>query len=540
MGASALSDVTRRALVLGSALALSGCERVASELPGGWVGTSPERGHLLRDRSGPQQVPGRVHQVETVILGAGVAGLAAARALRLRGREDFVMLELEDQAGGNSRATTLAGLPCPIGAHYLPLPGEDAVDVQDLLEELGLRRRVAGRWEYDERHLCHSPQERLFWRGQWHEGLLPVQGVGTRTLSQYRRFSEAVERARTAARFPMPSALQVPAALHREWDALTFRQWLANQALDDELLLAYLDYACRDDYGAGLGSVSAWAGIHYFASRHGFAVPGDAAHEREGLLTWPEGNAWLTRQLAAPLGERLKTGYLVLRVAQGRSGVEVDALNFATQGLERWHARHAIMALPVHVATRLLEATPQPLQRLATRLQQAPWLVANLHLRAPLNDRPGAPPSWDNVIHGSQGLGYVDAGHQNLSPMPGPTVLTCYRALTGADGDARRARQDVLQRPWQHWRDLILDELAVPHPDVRSKATQMLVTRHGHAMAIPTPGTLALLRPSRVERGQHPFSHGRLHFAHSDWAGYSVFEEAFALGHSAGSWLPRS
>jgi hypothetical protein len=27
----------------------------------------------------------------------------------------------------------------------------------------------------------------------------------------------------------------------------------------------------------------------------------------------------------------------------------------------------------------------------------------------------------------------------------------------------------------------------------------------------------------------------RLQFAHSDWAGYSVFEEAFAMGHAAGS-----
>ena len=29
-------------------------------------------------------------------------------------------------------------------------------------------------------------------------------------------------------------------------------------------------------------------------------------------------------------------------------------------------------------------------------------------------------------------------------------------------------------------------------------------------------------------------SHERLTFAHSDWAGYSVFEEAFSLGHEGG------
>src|SRR5690606_23098617 len=119
--------------------------------------------------------------------GGGVAGLAAARALRLAGVDDVVLLELEDEAGGNARGGRVGGIACPLGAHYLPTPGDDAREVQDLLEELGLRRRVAGRWEYDERHLCHSPQERLFFRGEWQDGLLPLHGVDEATLAQYRR-----------------------------------------------------------------------------------------------------------------------------------------------------------------------------------------------------------------------------------------------------------------------------------------------------------------------------------------------------------------
>ena len=53
--------------------------------------------------------------------------------------------------------------------------------------------------------------------------------------------------------------------------------WLAAEGLDDIRLRAYLDYACRDDYGAGLDTVSAWAGLHYFACRHGFDAPGEPA-----------------------------------------------------------------------------------------------------------------------------------------------------------------------------------------------------------------------------------------------------------------------
>lgn len=31
---------------------------------------------------------------------------------------------------------------------------------------------------------------------------------------------------------------------------------------------------------------------------------------------------------------------------------------------------------------------------------------------------------------------------------------------------------------------------------------------------------------------------GRIAYAHSDWAGYSVFEEAFTMGHGAGTAVP--
>jgi hypothetical protein len=117
-------------------------------------------------------------RVHTVIAGGGVAGLAAARALRLRASTTSPCWSWKTAPAATAAAGQVGGIACPLGAHYLPVPGDDAHEVQDLLEELGLRQRVAGRWQYDERHLCHSPQERLFFNGEWQEGLLPVQGVG--------------------------------------------------------------------------------------------------------------------------------------------------------------------------------------------------------------------------------------------------------------------------------------------------------------------------------------------------------------------------
>ena len=469
---------------------------------------------------------------------------------------DFALLELEDTPGGNSRAGAVNGVACPLGAHYLPVPGDHAPEVQDLLEELGLRQRVAGRWQYDERHLCHSPQERLYFEREWQEGLLPVQGVGEATLEQYRRFSQAVGAASRAARFTMPqfAALDAKTGLapaHQALDAMTFEAWLQQQGLDDAHLRWYLDYCCRDDYGAGMARVSAWAGLHYFASRHGFHAPGEAvAEDREGVLTWPEGNGWLTQQLAAPLKAQgqLQTGTSVLRIAETRRGVEVDAFNHHSGNVERWQAPRCVVALPVFVAARVVQNPPAFLAQAAQRLQWAPWAVTNIHLNAPLADRPGAAPAWDNVIYGDSnpgGLGYVDASHQKLDPRPGPTVLTYYQAL----GDVADARQQLATQGAEHWGRAALAALAGPHPDVLQRATRVQVTRYGHAMSIPVPGVQTflsqiglqappgkrkLLLNGERQRALPTPATARLAFAHSDWSGYSVFEEAFTRGHAAG------
>jgi len=514
--------ISRRHFVAAAALPLVACQ-AQRQVAGGFAGTHPERGHLLRAPL-TQRAPSTQHRTRVLIAGGGVAGLAAARALRLQGMQDFALLELEDAPGGNSRSASLGGIAHPLGAHYLPVPGDDAHEVQDLLEELGLRQRVAGRWSYDERHLCHSPQERLFFNGAWQEGLLPVQGVGPQTQAQYQRFAALVERARGAVAWSIPASRSPASPVKNELDAMTFAAYLDQHGLSDEHLRWYLDYCCRDDYGAGLQVVSAWAGIHYFASRHGFHAPGSETAERDGVLTWPEGNAWLAQRLAAPLGERMLPRRVVVRIEALKHGVEVDALNPDTGQLERWQAQHCIVALPVFVAARVVQGAPELLRQRAARLRYAPWLVANLHLEEALHDRPGAAPSWDNVLYGAKGLGYVDAQHQSLRPVPAATVLTYYRAL----GDQVDGRRQLLERPWASWRDEILAELALAHPDLPAKTTQMDITRYGHAMAMPTPGTEG--PASRV-----PQQWGRLSFAHSDWAGYSVFEEAFTQGHQAAS-----
>jgi hypothetical protein len=414
-----------------------------------------------------------------------------------------------------------------------------------LLEELGVRQRVAGRWQYDERYLCHSPQERLFFNGAWQDGLLPVQDVSAHTLAQYRQFAKLVEEARKRSNWSIPASNSTLAGADVALTAITFIVYLDQNGLTDPHLRWYLDYCCRDDYGAGIATVSAWAGMHYFASRHGFHAPGFESAEpsdRGGVLTWPEGNGWITQRLALPLGERLLTKRIVTRIEVMKHGVEVDVLNASDASnpqTERWQAEHCIVALPVLVAARVVRNPPAMLQAAVKRTQYAPWLVANIHIDKPLIDHGGAAPSWDNVLYGAAGLGYVNAKHQSLQPVRSATVLTYYRAL----GDVKEGRKQLLERHWGSWRDDILAELSTAHPDLASIASRIDITRYGHAMAIPVPNLTGkngvkpayLLPIQLLKKEQNSASNQRLQFAHSDWAGYSVFEEAFAMGHAAGN-----
>ncbi|MCR5865843.1 FAD-dependent oxidoreductase [Aquincola sp. J276] len=529
-GAPALN---RRGWLRGAASAvampwLAGCGRGAQPqapaLAGGWVGADLQRGHRLRD--GTSATGGPLRRTQVLVLGGGIAGLATARALLQRGVADVHLLELEDDAGGNSRGHVMGGMACPLGAHYLPVPGPAAPELRQWLEELGLSRQQAGRTVYDERHLCHSPQERLFIDGAWVEGLLPPAAPGSVTLAQYRRFAQAVRQAQQEVGFAMPTVGSRWTSAHAALDARSFAAWLDERGLHDERLRSHLDYCCRDDYGAGIRTVSAWAGLHYFASRHGFHAPGEES-EAEPVLTWPEGNAWLARRLAQPLGaDRLHTGCLALRVEAGRHEVAVQAWNVRLDRPERWVARQVVMAMPLFIAQRLLATPPPALAEAAAALRHAPWLVANLQLREPLLDRLGAAPAWDNVLYGSRMLGYVDAMHQQLRPHAGPTVLTAYWALPEAD------RAPLLSRPWQAWAQQVVDELATVHPDLPAKLLRADLVRHGHAMAIPAPGVRG--HPALQALGGPQPAGARLHFVHADLSGYSVFEEAFTRGTRLG------
>src|SRR5207253_92848 len=169
---------TRRELIasfLGlPALVTAGChsESAPPLPPGELVGPSSDLGHRLRDGWRPVPAADAWEDHGVVIVGGGVAGLAAAWRLARAGVRDFVLLELEPAPGGTSRGGESAVGPHPWGAHYVPAPLAEDRALIALLSEMGVveGRAADGSPVIAEHVLCRDPSERIFFRGRWYEG----------------------------------------------------------------------------------------------------------------------------------------------------------------------------------------------------------------------------------------------------------------------------------------------------------------------------------------------------------------------------------
>ena len=485
--------------VAGASAALVGLScKGGKPIAGGFADDGGVAGHLLRDRA-PVGAPRERRRVALVIVGGGIAGLSAAWWCERQGMRDYVVLELEAEAGGNARSGNGDAGPFPWGAHYVPVPGRRATLARALFEDLGVLRD--GTW--DERALCFSPQERLFWRGRWHEGFESFLLDSPAGRADWSRFTQLVEVLRASGEFTVPLSLGAPAA--SPLDTITFAAWLDRQAFRSPALRWYAEYACRDDYGTQATDTSAWAGLHYFAARE---------HDEQGPLTWPAGNGWIVERLLERAGARVHTGAAVRKVALAGRGAVVHTAT------TEYRADAVVWAAPLFVAAHVIDGFGSPID-----LTYAPWVVANCVLeRQP--ESHGTPPAWDNTIVDSPGLGYVVSTHQQVAQAADRSVWTYYRSFPRHSPS--EGRRQLTQTSWSSWVELVLADLERAHPDIRACVSRVDIRRYGHAMARPVPGFLAnAARRSLIN------SRGPIWYGHADLAGISIFEEAQDRGVTA-------
>ena len=389
-----------------------------------------------------------LEKVSVLIVGGGVAGLSAAYYLSKAGLHDHLLLEMEDEIGGNAAWGENRVTRYPWGAHYLPLPSRESMHVRHMLHEFGmlLDGVDAEAPTYDERLMVHAPAERVFDGSLWREGVFQEDGLAQGEKDERRRFGEAMERfqkrlrrGRTESVCHAGRIVVVGSAVSetRQLDhgGMVGRERIqgCETALVRELLLPRR---------------------FRYRHRHGVRVDGRAllcrprrqrdSRRARGVPDLARGAGASDDGAGAPFRGRRERGF-VYRLTGAPEGIRALAY-FPESGEQRRDIgaeSHLGGARPRGQDTP--SATELVADRRALEVESAPWVVANLELRDWPMYRPEAPFSWDNVIMGGRGLGYVVATHQDIvQATHGPTVLTCYDAWSQG-GDFARNR-GVLER----------------------------------------------------------------------------------------------
>ncbi|MGI8640562.1 MAG: FAD-dependent oxidoreductase [Pyrinomonadaceae bacterium] len=529
-------NFTRREILtafLGLPFALSACKSNSENSPfpeGEIVGANAQVGHILRENRFWEVPENNRENVKVAIIGGGAAGLSAAYKFTKENFNDFVLLELENKIGGTAQSGQNSFIGYPWGAHYLPVPFKENTELIALLDEMNLTegRNPNGEIVVKEQFLCREPEERVFYKGRWYEGLYLNVGASEDDKRQLAEFQKQIdawinwrdERGKRAFILPVADCSNDVEAT--SLDKISFGDWLRNKGFTSERLFWYCDYATRDDYGLKLEQTSAWAGLFYFCSR-----VRKSGEESQSFITFPEGNGHFVNYLSDKIKDKIKLKTIALEIVPNEKGVVVIYLNTETGEIRGIRAEKVIFAAPIFTAKYLIRDFKTNPPEFVKEFEHNAWFVANLFLK----DRPknrfakDFPLAWDNVLYESPSLGYVNSTHQKGIDY-GAAVFTYYYPMCAEEN----GRAKLFAFNWRELADVVLTDLSRAHPDIRELTTRIDIMRWGHAMI--SPRTNFLWNGAR-EQAQKPYRN--IHFAHSDLSGIALFEEAFFHGVRAAS-----
>ena len=349
---------------------------------------SPQRGHLLRRTLDPANfATAAVTDVDVLVVGGGVSGLAACWKLKRAGVERVFLVELADRLGGDAVAGQAGALQFPWGAHYINVPPAEADCVHEVLCDLDVISGydAAGRPLVSPDHLLRWPAERLWADGDWVEGLDPFADAGQAEMDDLQAFEDdmlrwTLHRGRDGRRaFAMPLAYSTADAHVRQLDGQTMAEYSKLQGWRSPRLAWLIDQACKDDYGSLAGDVSAWAGIHYFACRfYDRRVRDDYPSD---TLTWPQGNQFLADGLARELSaDERWLATAVVGLHSGDTSAEALCVHAPTGEPLRVRARSVVYAGKLHTAPHVVTDLPAAQRQAIAQLNYVPWLVAAVKL----------------------------------------------------------------------------------------------------------------------------------------------------------------
>lgn len=479
------------------------------------------RGHIVREAINTQNIF-KKESLGTLIVGSGISGLVTGYSLQKKSYTDFKILEADSRVGGNSAFDQNDVSHFPLGAHYLPVIRNDDQKLQDFLKTIGVIKSFEkGLPVYNEEYLCHMPHERLFIKGQWQESLIPTYAANQTQIEEIKSFLVFVDALRDKKGRDGRYLFSIPvneSSQDAEWiklDQISFREFLDSKGWKGAYLSWYVNYCCRDDFGLDANETSAWAGLHYFASRNGKA----ANAEVQSVLTWPHGNGFFVEQLQKEIESKISTHSTVRKVIKHADHYEVfysDA-DLNTCVID---CKNLVYAIPKAVIKYI-----QPELDFGFKIQSYPWIVSNIKVKkAALEVKSSL--SWDNVRFGTASLGYVNACHQLLSQDSEYVNITFYHAFSS--GDSLELRRKLSKMSDAELMQIMLEDLNKMHPHIEEHIQEVQIKIWGHGMVAPKPDYIWNHRKKTIK--QEPEG---IIFAHTERAGISIFEEGFHQGLSA-------
>jgi hypothetical protein len=481
--------------------------------------------HQLRDgyfESAGSVVDQNVY--DCIVLGGGISGLSAVYHLEKFKKNKYLLLEGQNLVGGNSQYGSNQITKYPYGAHYLPVPNSDLKELNDFLYKIGVITKLDsnGNHSYNEEYLIHGPETKLLYQGKWHDGLIPFSDLGKAELVQVDLFLKTMDKFSSVYGNDFKKAFTLPVSNSSQdeqflsLDKVNFKDFLVSQGINSEFIFWYVNYATKDDYGTSYLETSAWAGIHYFASRPKNSNQAD-------IFTWPEGNGFLVEAFRKLILSEIKVNSLIVNVKQVKSYYEVTYFDETRGELVICRANSVISCLPHFINQRIFSNSIK-LPDILT--EYVPWLVANLSINELPEEYRNIP--WDSVSYHSESLGFVRADHQNLNLKNSSTVLTYYFPFSEIDSSAARWKLSLIEL--SEIGKNVIEDLDRFYPALRNKVDKIDLWLWGHAMAKPVVGRMR----EAILNSNYKIS-DNLYFAHTDYSGISIFEEAFYQGVGAAS-----
>lgn len=508
--------------LLGMPLAIQACNSSQTKFQSSEYLSHSDIGHYLRNDIA---IPKLFYKdtSDILIIGSGISGLMACRELEKKTNYKIKIIELSHQAGGNAIAENNQVSSFPWGAHYLPIPALHQNELLDFLAEIDIIEYYENDLPYyKEEYLCMDNKERLFINGQWQDGLIPQFNIGQEDKLEIEKFLQLIKSLRSSKDknglfyFDIPVTNSSRDNDFFKLNEISAFEWLQKENYSSPYLHWYINYCTSDDYGSNYKSTSAWAMLHYFASRKGQA----ANAKYDDLLTWPEGNAFLAKKIINQLKTKICCNEIALKIEYKPNEIIVYHLNTVTKKWTQTKCKKLILNTPFYVTKKLLPELKNKVN--IQQFNSYPWLIANITLATP-TEKNGIELSWDNVIYNSKALGFVNANHQSFSQKNENIVLTYFYALN--EKSAKECRAFLYSKNQLELESIVLNDLKQIYDIAKLNIKEFKYRIIGHGMISPSPNFLFSKDLAFFNKAWN-----NIYFCHTDYCGISIFEEAFYKG----------